>query len=487
MWFGEVRLIDNVVLEPDPRLSTAGPPSRLAVARSLRPRTCAVDRPRWPRDTDADVAIVGGGLTGLWTACYLAERRPELADRRARGRRRRLRRQRAQRRVVLGAAADEPRLDRHRARARRRPTAPRWRWTPPSTRSAASSPPRASTATSPRAARCASPAAPVQADAPARRGRRAPRLRLRRRRRALARRRRGPRRASAPPTRSRCGVHPAVRRAATRPSWCAGWRTSVERRGVVIHEHTPVEHIERGRVRAGGHRVQTRVRRAGHRGVHRRPPRSAPRARADLLADDRHRTAAGRRPRRDRAGRAGDVQRRPPPGHLRPAHRRRTHRLRRSRRAVPLRQPDAPGVRVRRRGVHERLRATLVELFPALDDVAITHRWGGALAAARDWWCSVGLDRGNGIAWAGGYVGDGVATTNLAGRTLAELITGEPQHAVRAAVGRPPQPPLGARAAALAGDQRDGPPDRPGRSLRGRAPASADRWRGALVDRVTSR
>jgi hypothetical protein len=32
------------------------------------------------------------------------------------------------------------------------------------------------------------------------------------------------------------------------------------------------------------------------------------------------------------------------------------------------------------------------------------------------------LDRSTGIAWAGGYVGDGVSTTNLAGRTLADLV-----------------------------------------------------------------
>ena len=42
----------------------------------------------------------------------------------------------------------------------------------------------------------------------------------------------------------------------------------------------------------------------------------------------------------------------------------------------------------------------------------------------RDWCASVGLDRSTGVGWAGGYVGDGVATTNLAGRTLADLITG---------------------------------------------------------------
>jgi hypothetical protein len=35
---------------------------------------------------------------------------------------------------------------------------------------------------------------------------------------------------------------------------------------------------------------------------------------------------------------------------------------------------------------------------------------------------SVGLDPVTGLAWAGGYVGDGVGTSNLAGRTLADLI-----------------------------------------------------------------
>jgi glycine/D-amino acid oxidase-like deaminating enzyme len=35
---------------------------------------------------------------------------------------------------------------------------------------------------------------------------------------------------------------------------------------------------------------------------------------------------------------------------------------------------------------------------------------------------SVGL--GDGLAWAGGYVGDGVAAANLAGRTLTDLILG---------------------------------------------------------------
>jgi glycine/D-amino acid oxidase-like deaminating enzyme len=75
-------------------------------------------------------------------------------------------------------------------------------------------------------------------------------------------------------------------------------------------------------------------------------------------------------------------------------------------------------------GVFDALRSIVVELFPALAGVAVTHTWGGPLGVPRDWFASVGLDRANGLGWAGGYVGDGVATSNLAGRTLADLITG---------------------------------------------------------------
>jgi glycine/D-amino acid oxidase-like deaminating enzyme len=68
------------------------------------------------------------------------------------------------------------------------------------------------------------------------------------------------------------------------------------------------------------------------------------------------------------------------------------------------------------------LRRVLATLFPGLGDAAVTHRWGGPIGVARDWISSVGLDRGSGLAWAGGYAGDGVSTANLAGRTLRDLI-----------------------------------------------------------------
>ena len=70
------------------------------------------------------------------------------------------------------------------------------------------------------------------------------------------------------------------------------------------------------------------------------------------------------------------------------------------------------------------LRRTLAELFPVLGDVEVTHGWGGPIGVPRDWCASAGLDRITGLGWAGGYVGDGVSTTNLAGRTLADLVTG---------------------------------------------------------------
>jgi len=70
------------------------------------------------------------------------------------------------------------------------------------------------------------------------------------------------------------------------------------------------------------------------------------------------------------------------------------------------------------------LHATLVDLFPVLAETKVTNAWGGALGIARDWTASVGLDRATGIGWAGGDVGDGVSTTNLAGRTLADLVLG---------------------------------------------------------------
>jgi glycine/D-amino acid oxidase-like deaminating enzyme len=72
------------------------------------------------------------------------------------------------------------------------------------------------------------------------------------------------------------------------------------------------------------------------------------------------------------------------------------------------------------------LRAKLHAMFPAAAPVAVDHAWSGVLGVPRDWCPSVDADHASGLAWAGGYVGEGVAAANLAGRTLRDLILGEP-------------------------------------------------------------
>ena len=71
--------------------------------------------------------------------------------------------------------------------------------------------------------------------------------------------------------------------------------------------------------------------------------------------------------------------------------------------------------------VFSSLEATLRELFPALEG-SITHRWGGPLAMARDQSPSVIVDYESGLASAGGYTGDGVVMTRIAANALADLM-----------------------------------------------------------------
>ena len=74
--------------------------------------------------------------------------------------------------------------------------------------------------------------------------------------------------------------------------------------------------------------------------------------------------------------------------------------------------------------IHAKLESTLHRLFPAAAAVPVSHRWGCFFAAPRDWSMGVTFDRAIGLARAGGYSGHGVVASSLAGRTLADLITG---------------------------------------------------------------
>jgi glycine/D-amino acid oxidase-like deaminating enzyme len=64
-------------------------------------------------------------------------------------------------------------------------------------------------------------------------------------------------------------------------------------------------------------------------------------------------------------------------------------------------------------------------LFPAAAGAPVDHAWCGVLGVPRDWCSTAHVDHDTGLGWAGGYVGTGVATTNLAGRTLRDLVLRE--------------------------------------------------------------
>ena len=192
----------------------------------------------------------------------------------------------------------------------------------------------------------------------------------------------------------------------TRRGWCAAWPTSWSA-GVRIYEQTPVTAHRAGVVahRAGPCVPTTSC--APPRGT--RPRSAASTALAPVYSLMHRDRAAARVDVWEQIGLAQrrDLRRLPASDHLRPAHRRRPARVRRPRRAVPLRLADPARVRPRSPRPR-RLERVLTELFPVLGDVRVTHTWGGALGVPRDWFASVGIDRAAELAWAGGYVGDGV-------------------------------------------------------------------------------
>ena len=68
-------------------------------------------------------------------------------------------------------------------------------------------------------------------------------------------------------------------------------------------------------------------------------------------------------------------------------------------------------------------REATLNWFPMLKGVQFTHAWGGVFGMPRDRMPVMTYDRQTGIASAYGYTGEGVATANLSGRVLADLIT----------------------------------------------------------------
>ena len=140
--------------------------------------------------------------------------------------------------------------------------------------------------------------------------------------------------------------------------------------------------------------------------------------------------------------------------HVRTAHGRRSHRLRRTRRAVSLRlaRSDTDGATRSAPSPHYARSATCSRGVPMSRSRTRGRECSAcrATGARRSGWTAA-----TGLGWAGGYVGDGV-TRDQPRRTHARRPGAAPRHrAHRAAVGRPPRTRLGARAAALAGSERD--------------------------------
>lgn len=80
---------------------------------------------------------------------------------------------------------------------------------------------------------------------------------------------------------------------------------------------------------------------------------------------------------------------------------------------------------------HAMLQDNVRTWFPMLKDVKFTHTWGGPLGWPRDFMPTMSYDPIEGLATARAYTGTGVATANLSGRVLADLITGQDSEIVQ--------------------------------------------------------
>jgi len=78
----------------------------------------------------------------------------------------------------------------------------------------------------------------------------------------------------------------------------------------------------------------------------------------------------------------------------------------------------------RQEAIFEHARQSALEWFPMLAGARFTHAWGGVFGIPRDHMPIMQYDRATGVAMGYGYTGEGVATANLSGRVLADLITG---------------------------------------------------------------
>lgn len=105
------------------------------------------------------------------------------------------------------------------------------------------------------------------------------------------------------------------------------------------------------------------------------------------------------------------------------AQRTRDNRIAMGGRGVPYRFGSKTDVRGQTQAeTVAKLKGILYRMLPQTENVQLDHAWCGVLGVPRDWCTTAGLDKQTGIAWAGGYVGTGVSTSNFSGQTLADLL-----------------------------------------------------------------
>ena len=269
-----------------------------------------------------------------------------------------------------------------------------------------------------------------------------------------------------------------------------GLAEACERRGVTIYERSPATSIEPGRIAcARGSLRAAVVVRATEAFTTRFPARAAHVSPA-RLAHARHRAASAARLGGARLGRL-----RAPSPTSTTSSSTRSGRPTTGSRSAAAGSPTGFGGGIREEDevqprIHARLEQALRRLFPAAAEARITHRWGGFFAAPRDWSMSIDFDRASGLAPRGRVLGPRRRRVEPRRPHARRPDHRDGERAHDAALGRPREQALGARAAAVRRRTRDrgrGVERRPGGGPDGSAGA-ADRARaevaaGALAPR----
>ena len=95
---------------------------------------------------------------------------------------------------------------------------------------------------------------------------------------------------------------------------------------------------------------------------------------------------------------------------------------------------------------HERNYRDLLQTFPQLAGVRVTHRWSGIIASTTRFCMTPGLAHDGRVAWSIGYTGLGVGATRFGARVGLELLGYDPtdiiemQFVKKKAMAWPPEP-----------------------------------------------